>query len=168
MDFKALAKIKNLQAFLDTISFSEGTDRQGKDKSYGIRFGGFQFEPGDDHPRIVYNPKSFPQGSDAAGRYQIMSYTWDGLKKQAPGLLEKFTATYQDIAAMLLLSNRNALNDVCAGRFDVAVQKCSLEWASFPDENKGGASHYGGQPSRTLLELRNFYINHGGQISMIE
>ena len=65
-------------------------------------------------------------------------------------------------------SNYNSLNNVCEGEFDIAVNKLSRCWASFPCADKGGNSFYSGQPSHTLEILRNFYISIGGQLAGIE
>ena len=143
----------NLIAFLSTIAYSEGAD-------YNVRFGGAKFDSFDDHPRIIYDAHGLK--SDAAGRYQIMSYTWDYMVKKL-GLTGGFIPKNQDIVAMYLISGRNALNDVCNGQFTTAIQKCCLEWASFPDATKNGASHYGGQPSHPIEVLRDYYFKAGGQ-----
>lgn len=158
---ESILEIPNLKAFLSTISYSEGTDKYPND-GYNTSFTGKQFVEFKDHPRVILGTNL---RSDAAGRYQIMSYTWDAVKKQFSPELPDFSPKSQDLAACQLLSNRNSLNDVCNGHFDTAIQKCCLEWASFPDANKNGASHYGGQPSHSLEVLRKAYLGFGGKLA---
>ena len=158
---KEVPTIPNVKAFLDTISYSEGTYKY-PNNGYNTMFTGKQFTGFKDHPRIILGTAL---KSDAAGRYQIMSYTWDGVKKQFIPELADFSPSSQDLAACQLLSNRNSLNNIVAGEFDIAVQKCCLEWASFPDPNKGGMSHYSGQPSHTLDVLKKAYLSFGGKLA---
>lgn len=155
----------NIKAFLSTISFSEGTDTS---VGYQTIFGGTRanpitFDSFADHPRRIIDVNGLK--SDAAGRYQLMSYTYDDLKAIL-GLTD-FTPESQDLCALELLNQNNALDDAWNGNFDVAVQKLCTVWASFPDANKGGASHYGGQPSHPIDVLRNAYVSFGGQLSPV-
>lgn len=168
MKYEAALTNKNLQAFLDTLSYSEGTYKVvenkrerllGKQDSYRVRFPGVLFTLGKDHPRIVEKPVGFPKGSDAAGRYQFMSFTWDNLK--GPLGITDFSPRSQDIACCELISRANALNLACEGHFDLAITRCNKTWASLP------GSPYG-QPTHSMIELRNYYYKVGGQIPMIE
>ena len=158
-----ILKNPNIIAFLKTISYSEGTNTP---NGYRTMFTGKLFDSFADHPRQIQKANGL--SSDAAGRYQIMSYVWDELKKDFTPNLPDFTPHNQDLAACQLLSNYNSLNNVCEGEFDIAVNKLSRCWASFPCADKGGNSFYSGQPSHTLEILRNFYISIGGQLAGIE
>jgi len=160
---KQLLLNKNLVAFLSTISFSEGTNTP---VGYRTIFGGTKsnpilFDSFTDHPRRVINVNGLR--SDAAGRYQLMSYTFDELKVVL-GITD-FSPDSQDLCACQLLNERNSLNDVCNGNFDTAVQKLCTIWASFPDASKAGRSHYGGQPSHTIDILRTAYMGYGGIVT---
>jgi len=164
MRYETTLKNTNLQAFLHTLAYSEGTNLYPLADQYRVKFGSTPKKPRLctsmlDHPREIYQDKAFPKGSDASGRYQFMSFTWDVLRKSLD--LPDFSPKCQDVACTGLISMCNALNDICLGRFDVAVQKCNRTWASLP------GSPYG-QPTHLLVALRNYYITMGGQISMIE
>ena len=78
---------------------------------YNVRYGGAHFDGYDDHPRIHERITSGPNAgktSDAAGRYQFLSSTWDEAKK-ALGLTS-FSPANQDKAAWWLAQRdyRNA------------------------------------------------------------
>lgn len=62
-------------AFLDTIAFSEGTDKDADDgysSGYDIVVGGGTFEHYASHPHILVNLPKLHIKSTAAGRYQIL------------------------------------------------------------------------------------------------
>jgi len=66
---------KQLQAFLDMLAWSEGTDKPGqptRNRGYDVIVGGSLFTSYADHPRklVTLNPKL---RSSAAGRYQLLS-----------------------------------------------------------------------------------------------
>ena len=71
----------NVSAFLDMIAESEGTHDLGDD-GYNVLVGGKLFDSYSDHPRrvIVVNRRGLR--SSAAGRYQILQRTFDGLQRQ--------------------------------------------------------------------------------------
>ena len=152
---------KNLNAFLDTIAFSEGTKDMGDD-GYNVLCGGNLFASYASHPRLAI--KTRWGLSDAAGRYQIMAAipgkittdTWDWASKTVG--VKDFSPLSQDAVCVYLIKRRNALDDVNAGRFDQAVTKCALEWASLP------GSPYG-QHTNQLDALRAKYISLGGGIA---
>lgn len=160
---------ENVKAFLWMLRYGEGTS--GPD-GYRTLFGGELFKGPDgvydtfddftDHPRKLvtrmFGKPKRPISSTAAGAYQFLSRTWDGVAKQW-GLLD-FTPTNQDLGCVALIKGRKALEDVIAGRFDVAVMKCNKEWASLP------GSPYG-QPVVTIEEARDHYRKHGGWIAGI-
>ncbi len=140
----------NVRAFLDVIAYAEGTKGRGQD-GYNILFGYGTFDSYADHPR-VYVP--FGQTtSSAAGRYQILARTWDGLRGKLG--LSDFSPASQDAAAVELIRERGALADVQAGRVASALNKVRKVWASLP-----GAGY--GQPERQLAALMNEYSRAGG------
>jgi muramidase (phage lysozyme) len=152
----------NVVAFLRMLRHGEGT--AGED-GYRIVFGGRRFVGKDgiigtvddfaDHPRgaITATLKGTPITSTAAGAYQFLSRTWDGLVKQY-GFAD-FSPKNQDLGAVALIKGRKALDDVIAGRFEQAVLKCNKEWASLP------GSPYG-QPVVTMARARQEYEQAGG------
>lgn len=144
---------KNLRAFLGMIRVSEGTS--GAD-GYSIIVGGDHFDSYADHPRIKVWIESIKDYSSAAGAYQIIRRTWDGVRAKL-GLVD-FSPASQDRAAVELIRQRGALADVKAGRFAVAVQKCRKEWASLP-----GAGY--GQRENSLATLQSAYLNAGGSLA---
>ena len=123
----------NRRRFLDLIAFSEGTYGKGDD-GYNVTFGGGTFNNGYAyHPNIQ---RSFTQtdgrtnSSGAAGRYQFLNSTWNGLAQQL-GLTD-FGRESQDKAALELIRQMGALDDVDSGNWQAAVGKLGNIWASFP------------------------------------
>ncbi len=146
----------NVKAFLWVIRHCEGTAGP---NGYRTLFGGSLFDSFADHPRVVKTFKLSKGGtlsSSAAGAYQILRRTWDGLiKKLGKQVLPDFSPSSQDRAAVALIQGRGALKDVQEGRFEIALKKCNLEWASLP------GSPYG-QPTKTLEFCKQIYEKYGG------
>jgi muramidase (phage lysozyme) len=161
----------NLQAFLATLSHSEGTDRAAD--PYRVTYA-FKYEIHDlaYHPAEVRNdgtcewhgeklPDAMciaaglhpPCVSTAAGRYQITKATWLRLKVLLQ--LRNFGPDSQDDCAVQLIKERGALDLIFAGEIAAAISKCSGEWASLP-----GSSAQ--QPQRTFAQLLNAYSTAGG------
>jgi len=143
----------NVRAFLVMIRHGEGTSDE---DGYRRMFGGKLFDSFADHPRQVRTyalKKGGTLTSSAAGAYQFLTRTWDGLVRQWG--FEDFSPHNQDLGAIALILGRKALDDVIAGRFDAAVAKCNKEWASLP------GSPYG-QPTTTLAKAREIYEQAGG------
>lgn len=164
-------KQANRDAILLTIRNAEGTN--GPD-GYRQMFGYHRFFDNGfvDHPR---QPEQFTTRSgarlwsSAAGAFQFMAIspipgttsrtrvdTWDRLKAKLH--LSDFTPASQDAAALELIAECGALNDVDAGRFDQALAKMRSTWASLP-----GAGY--GQPERTLASLRQVFTDAGGTLA---
>lgn len=144
---------RNLNAFMMAIRTGEGT--AGPD-GYRTLVGGSLFDSYADHPRIMVFLPKLGISSSAAGAYQILRRTWDEVAASL-GLTD-FTPASQDRACVKLISRRGALNDVLAGRFAVAVEKCRKEWASLP-----GAGY--GQREESLANLQAVYIQNGGVLA---
>ena len=145
----------NVRAFLQVIRAGEGTaDADG----YRRHFGGRLFDSYADHPRVAITAGlgRNQYTSTAAGAYQFLARTWDGLVRQYG--FDDFEPATQDIAALALIDGRKALDDVLAGRFADAVRKCNREWASLP------GSPYG-QPTRTVAQAEATYLASGGTLS---
>lgn len=139
---------RNVRAFLDTIAYSEGAD-------YNTLVGGGTFDDFSDHPRryITVRPGLV---SSAAGRYQFLARTWDGLRARLG--LPDFSPASQDAGAIELIRQRGALRDVQAGRFASAIDKVRPIWASLP-----GAGY--GQPERSFQQLQAVYAQAGGSFA---
>jgi muramidase (phage lysozyme) len=138
----ALLPDGNVQAFLRVIRAGEGTaDEDG----YRRQFGGKLFSSFADHPRELVTAwlGTTQITSTAAGAYQFLERTWDGLVKQYG--FRDFGPRTQDVAALALIDGRGALDDVLNGRIEQAITKCNKEWASLP------GSPYG-QPTRTMAQ----------------
>lgn len=146
---------QNVQAFLRTIRVAEGT---AGGNGYSMLFGGDTFSGFADHPRVLVTRTSNgkPITSSAAGAYQILRRTWDGVRAKLG--LPDFSPASQDRAAVELIRQRGALADVRAGRFADAINKCRKEWASLP-----GAGY--GQPEKNVGDLFTAYINAGGNVA---
>lgn len=130
------------RAFLALIRKTEGS-------GYSTLFGGATFAGFVDHPR---QRVSRPLGgrmltSTAAGAYQFLARTWD--ECAAACGLKDFSPASQDTAALFLIDRREALEDVLAGDWARAIDKCNKEWASLP------GSPYG-QPTRPMTECLAF------------
>jgi muramidase (phage lysozyme) len=129
------------KAFLDVIAWAEGTSGP---NGYRTMFTGKLFDGFERHPAQINCNASRTLCSDAAGRYQFLKKTWNGLN------MPDFTPANQDRGAIKLVKGRGALQDVRAGRFDAAVTKCRQEWASFP-----GAGY--DQPEKSLSKMREVW-----------
>lgn len=165
-DVSESTKQRNLAAFLAMIKFAEGTDR--RSDPYRVCYGyAHTIRDLSDHPAVTgeWRGEKLPDGmcraagygpgcvSTAAGAYQINRPTWLPLKRRL-GLAD-FGPSSQDAAAVELIRQRGALNDVYAGRLADAVEKVAKVWASLP-----GAGY--DQPERKLASLVTAYQAAGG------
>lgn len=136
-ELEALLTNPNVRKMLDLITLSEGV-KQG----YNTLLGNARFEDFSRHPNIA---KSFRQTngkvnkSTAAGRYQFLTSTWNGLAKQYG--LSDFSPKNQDIAALGLIANSGQLEKVVAGDLRGAVSKLGNIWVSFPTSNHPQPKH---------------------------
>ena len=132
----------NARKMLDILAKAEGVKH-----GYNTIFGNERFNDLSQHPNVL---KSFTQtdgvknGTTAAGRYQFLKRTWDGLAKQYG--LNDFSPQNQDIGALALMAQKGALDNVLKGDFSGAVKKLGSTWASLP------SSPYA-QPRRSYSEL---------------
>jgi len=159
--------LNNEHAFLGLIEFAEGTAARGGDPyrvcySYAHTIQSFA-----DHPAItgewlgerlsdeMCRNAGLGPGckSTAAGRYQLIKPTWRGIRDRLR--LPSFEPECQDRAALYLITNRGALEDVHAGRIKTALAKCAPEWASLP-------GNFAGQPQRRQAELVAAFERAGG------
>jgi muramidase (phage lysozyme) len=140
-----------VQAFLDTIAYSEGT--LNKD-GYNTLFGHGYFKNFKDHPRQVickkYNGTLLC--SSAAGRYQFLQKTWDKISPQIEA--RNFSPYYQDLGAVALLSQHSVLDNLTRIQnkkdFSRSIYRVNKTWAGLP-----GAPY--GQPTKSMAELEAVY-----------
>ena len=122
----------NVQNFLRMLATAEGTLKNGADP-YRVGFGGSQIADLSAHPNIV---KSFRQTdgkmnkTSAAGAYQFLNKTWTPLQQQLG--LKDFSPRSQDIAAIELIRQAGALDDITRGNYGNAIKKTGRIWASLP------------------------------------
>ncbi|HEV3202693.1 MAG TPA: glycoside hydrolase family 104 protein [Bryobacteraceae bacterium] len=149
----------HVKAMLDVLGFTEGTgNNYGKvvngvvltSPNFPALVGQRNVSVTDltRHPDILVQVNASIK-STAAGRYQFLKSTWDGLG------MPDFSAGSQDIAAVKLMQRRGMIAPLLAGNLDQAVYAGAPEWASLP--TAGGGSFYGGQPSRNITEIRRVY-----------
>ena len=138
----------NVRKLLDVIASAEGV-RHG----YNTIFGNERFGNLSRHPNVR---KQFKQTdgkineTTAAGRYQFLKDTWDGLSRQYG--LKDFSPQSQDIGAIGLIMQKGALGDVLKGNYQAAIQKLGGTWASLP------SSPYA-QPKRSQAEINKLLGN---------
>ncbi|NBP00193.1 MAG: hypothetical protein EBU90_08715 [Proteobacteria bacterium] len=130
------------RAFLDTLAFAEGTANY-PNTGYNTIFSGKQFSGYKDHPRRLITSGGY--SSDAAGRYQFLSTTWDGLG------LPDFSPANQDKGALKLLAP-HVLAAIDKGDFATAFHGARKTWASLP-----GAGY--GQPEKKMKTLVGYANN---------
>lgn len=145
---------RNIRAFLFMIRKCEGT--AGPD-GYRTLFGGKLFTDMSKHPniRIPFRGYSY---STAAGAYQILYSVWIVLQKRLS--LPDFSEDSQDKAAIELIREKGALEDIKQGRFNSALSKVNKIWASLP-----GAGY--GQPEKNFIQVKQWYIEAGGKLLSI-
>lgn len=157
---------QNIGAYLAVLRQAEGTASQADPYRvcYGYRH---TIQDLRDHPAATgeWSGELLPDGmcrnaglgpgcrSTAAGAYQMIGRTWSNLRNKLG--LPDFGPASQDAAAVELIRQRGALEDVKAGRFDQAVYKCRAEWASLP-------GNYAKQGQRSMPELQAWYSQNGG------
>ncbi len=154
----AMAGGHNVVAMLDSIAAAEGCAGRGKEDGYDVMVGYTCFTDFKEHPRILNKRLN----STAAGRYQFIYPTWAALKKSLN--LPDFSPLSQDRAAIELIRQCGALQDIKAGFVKRAIVKCKRVWASFP----GSASLYPNgtpQPERSMKFMLDAYTKAGGTIA---
>jgi len=141
----------NVKAFLLMIRKCEGTAGE---NGYRTLFGGKLFTDFSKHPNVKV-PFSNTY-STAAGAYQFLYSTW--VRIAATLNLKDFSPANQDLGAIELIREKNALLDVEQGRVQDAIRKVSKVWASLP-----GAGY--GQPEKSLTVAVSYYTAAGGKFT---
>lgn len=121
---------------------------------YRTMFGGKTFTDMSRHPNVKVPFRD--TYSTAAGAYQFLYSTWTTLALRLN--LKDFSETSQDLAAIELIREKNALADVEAGRISDAIYKIRKIWASLP-----GAGY--NQPEKSLTTALGYYKTAGGTIA---
>jgi muramidase (phage lysozyme) len=117
----------NIRKFLDMVQKSEGS------KGYDYGFNNTKLDSLDKHPGIstgFTETDGKKNTTTAAGKYQFIEKTWNGLKDKLG--LTSFKGPEQEAAAVELLRERGALDAVRAGDWSTALAKTGPEWASLP------------------------------------
>jgi muramidase (phage lysozyme) len=138
------------RALLDTIAFTEGTRGHGND-GYNVTFAYHYFSSCARHPNLRICAGGYC--STAAGRYQFLTTTWNGLG------LSNFGPANQDKGAMKLVGRRGVTvptgRAMTATEFTNAMNRLSYEWASLPPGRYG-------QPSYSMTRTRAQYCTFAG------
>ena len=135
----------------NTIAFGEGTTGA---NGYNTQFTGTLFDGFNDHPRQLRSGGGYT--SDASGKYQFLSTTWDGAAKALN--LPDFSPQSQEQAGRWLTQKRGVDPDKPITNiqdFKVAIDKLAPEWASLPTASTG--TSYYGQGGKSLESLWEFY-----------
>ena len=140
-----------VKAFLDTIAAAEGTAAA---DGYRTQYTGTKFASFSDHPREMRCGRRYGKKlcSDAAGRYQFLSTTWDRFAKKFG--VKDFSPENQDLMAIELIREKGALEDIEAGRLEPAVRKLAYIWPSF--------RRFGGSVDSSLPKLEQMYLQNLG------
>lgn len=149
---KELLANPKVQAMLKTIRYAEGTAGAG---GYGTRVGGGQFSDFSKKPNKKVYIKSIGDYSSAEGAYQFLTGTWKGVSDKLG--LKDFSPESQDIAAVDLIIQRGAMDDILNDNFQGAINKLSPEWASLP--NSKGKGTYKNQKAKNLEKLAQVFYD---------
>ena len=160
----------NLNAFLDTITFSElgaGLITPETDNGYKVIVGSTPKHPilmptYADHPRKVIEARPGIY-STAAGAYQILARFFDAYKAQLS--LPDFSPVSQDRIAIQLIRECHALPWVEAGYIAQALYACSSRWASLPRHSGDEHGAYG-QGANHIEGLLSVYRSFGAAIKV--
>ena len=150
--YKSSLKDPRVRALLDTISYAEGTSGP---EGYRTMFTGKKFDTsqGWKHPDTVMTGGGY--ASSAAGRYQMLTPTYQ-MAAKATGT-SGFSPAEQDLQAVFLIDNRQALDPLLKGEnISSVINKLAPEWASLP--TAAGKSAYN-QPVKNINELEKYYQN---------
>tara|TARA_B100000902_G_C27297489_1_gene910863 strand:- start:392 stop:1195 length:804 start_codon:yes stop_codon:yes gene_type:complete len=139
--------MSNRQSWLNLISGAEGTRNPDGSRGYNIYYGGGTFDNTKSHPNKVIQPTQNSIPSSAAGAYQFMPGTWQGLGGGS------MTPDRQDEYAYQLGLRRGV-------DFDTAeinpgnVALLAAEWASLP--TAAGKSYYPNQRAKSMGDLYKY------------
>jgi muramidase (phage lysozyme) len=122
----------NVQKGLQYINAYEGSPKA--NQGFGYR----EIKDLSDHPNQAVTFNKNGDKTTAAGKYQIIDSTWkDQAKKQG---LNDFSEENQDRAAVGILRDTGALDDLKKGDFESAKKKMGTQWSSIPGSTIGKAT----------------------------
>jgi muramidase (phage lysozyme) len=142
---------------LDLIAWAEGTNN-----SYNISYTGAKFESFDNHPRQLYCSRGIC--SDAAGRYQFLSTTWQPLANALN--LPDFSPASQDKAAIELMKRCGGYGAAVRGDVKSFVDRCYTQWASL--RSSDGKRLDSRQKTHSIPELTAKYNEFRGSKNFIK
>lgn len=145
-DYAQYLSNPNVVAFLAAIADGEGAN-------YNTYYGGGTFNNNGPHPCRTVTAGKY--SSTAAGRYQFLCSTWQGLVNNY-GLPNYMSSQNQDIGAIILLSGLQAIAPLMRGDLQTAIQRANHTWPSL----SGGT-----QQTRTYAQNLNTYNRNGGILS---
>lgn len=145
--YKKLLANPKIKAALDTIAKAEGVKY-----GYNTLYGNTRFDSLASHPKKLVTKWGIT--SSAAGRYQFLAKTWDNIAKKLN--LDSFSAENQDIAALYLIDQSNATQDIINNNIVTAFYKIRKIWASLP-----GAGYGQGERSQAFIEKWYNYFANG-------
>ena len=164
VDYDSLAANPQVRGFLDRLAAGEGTAGRG-DNGYNVGFGGQTFDSYAAHPntRKTFTQTDGKQNvTTAAGRYQFIGPTWDATAKKLG--LKDFSPANQDKAAIELIRQNGALDNVLTGDYAGAVNKLGGVWASLPSstapQRHVSMQEFTGQPGGDTMPTQ--IVNRGG------
>lgn len=147
--FNALGAVSEMErAMLDTIAEAEGTLGRGEKDGYDVMFTYRYFDSCERHPGVKHC--SGRLCSTAAGRYQFLKTTWEGLE------MPNFWPENQDRGALALLAKRGIRlpNRVLRrDEFNYVMERLSFLWSSLPPGRYG-------QPAFSYEEAWERYCAH--------
>jgi muramidase (phage lysozyme) len=102
-------------------------------------------------------PTGVELDSTAAGAFQYLARTWDGLRARHPDLID-FSGPMQDRALIYLLDDLHAIDPIVAGDIGGALAACCKTWASLP-----GAGY--GQHENSASDIEGWFVQYGGTLA---
>ena len=152
-DLQQIYRNQNIRAFIQALRLGEGTS--GPD-GYNMIVGGDHFDDFSKHPNRKVFIARYGEWSTAAGAYQIIYPTWIGLQKQY-GFTD-FGPDNQDLAAVALIVECHAVDDIKTGQLQSAIRKCAKKWASLPGSTAG-------QRTELYANIEEEFIMAGGVLA---
>jgi muramidase (phage lysozyme) len=121
----------DVKAFLKLIRYCEHHRREDPGVYY-VLYGGGHFTDISTHPlpKAKQIRDRYGEPHSPAGAYQIIFKTWKGLKER--DIVHDFSPISQDKAAIQIIKDFSALEDVRHGDIQIAIPKLRGQWSSFP------------------------------------
>lgn len=154
--YESLLDNPNVQRGLAVIRATEGTSRRANPYAVGYGFNhinDLSWHPGVSRGFTTKSGKS--QKTTAAGAYQFLSKTWNGVASRLG--LKNFGPRSQDIAAVALIDARGGLNSLVKGDLRGFINAVGPEWASLPTAPKAYD-----QPTKSWGDVQRAWDRAGG------